>query len=522
VLPFENLSGEPESGDVVDGLTEEIIRNLSVIPGLQVRSRASSFAFKDRTRNLDDVAQQLGVNLVVGGSVLRSGDALRIKARLILVAEDVVLWSDGFDGQLKDVFAIQDDISRAITRQLQLTLGRVQQRYDRNVEAYELYLKGSALVGRRGTGNLEKAAELFKHALIRDPENAPAHARLAIAHALNAVPSGSAISFVEAQSIIRTAAVKALELDPLLPDAHEAMGWVHARELDWSSAENAFKRAIDLNPSLSQTYTSFSTSTLRPLGKRDDALRLLRVALKNDPLSLQVQQEIGQVQIENGQYEEAVTTFERVRAIEPDFPFADTFHARALVFAGRPAEALSVFERTESHRPPTPPRRRRRTPRIVLAYVGLGMRAEAEALAAEHMDAPPSTVAVMYAALGHKDRAFDALERMTFVEPQRLPILLAYPRWRRCAAILATFRYVRDSICRCSSSPRQLSRHPRRARRRYGCSIPGRVAKTPILSADHLLHFFHISWLRSPRTGFGVLSGNALLASEMKIRGDAE
>lgn len=426
VLPFRNLGNEPGSDDFVDGLTDEIIRNLGVIPGLQVRSRDSSFAFKGKPRDLRNVGRQLGVNLIVDGSVLQSGHKVRVNVQLVQAAGNV-LWSDRFDLELKDIFAIQDDISSAIANKLRLTLGRGQRRYDTNAEAYELYLKGSALVGRRGSENLERAAEVFKQVLAKDAGFAPAHARLAIAHALNAVPSASPIPFVEAQSIIRTAALTALDLDPTLADAHEAMGWVHARDLDWSSAEKAFRRAIDLNPSLSQTYTSYSTSTLRPLGKRDDALRLLRVALQNDPISLQVQQEIGQVQIENGQYEEAVGTFEQVRAIESDFPFAGTFLARALVFAGRPAAALPVFEGTEPHRPRRPPGQRRRNPRMVLAYVGLGMRAEAEALAAEHMDAAPSTLAWMYAALGDKDRAFAALERTAFVEPQRLPLLLVYP-----------------------------------------------------------------------------------------------
>ena len=427
VLPFENRSTELGSGDFVDGLTDEIIRNLAVIQGLHVRSRTSSFAFKGKPRDLRDVGQQLGANLVVDGSVLRSGNKLRINAQLILVAGDVVLWSDGFDRELKDVFAIQDDISRAIVNKLQLTLGRGQRRNETNVEAYQLYLKGSALVPGRGTSNLEAAAELFRQVTVKDPEYAPAHARLAITYALMSVPSGSPMPFVVAQSIIRTAALKALDLDPQLADAHEAMGWMHSRDLDWSNAEKSFQTAIGLNPTLSQTYTSFSTSTLRPLGKRDDALRLLRVALKNDPLSLPVQREIGLVQMENGQYDEAVSTFERVRATEPDFPSADEFLARALVFAGRPAEALSVFERTKPQRPPNPPRRPRGNPRKVLAYVALGMRAEAEALAAEHSDNPPSTLAAMYAALGDKDQAFEALVRTAHVEPQRLPILLAYP-----------------------------------------------------------------------------------------------
>ena len=124
VLPFENLSTEPGSDDFVDGLTDEIIRNLAVIQGLQVRSRTSSFAFKDKPRDLRDVGEQLGVNLVVDGSVLRSGNKLRINAQLILVAGGVLLWTDRFDRELKDVFAIQDDISRAIVNKLQLTLGR--------------------------------------------------------------------------------------------------------------------------------------------------------------------------------------------------------------------------------------------------------------------------------------------------------------------------------------------------------------------------------------------------------------
>ena len=150
VLPFENLSDEPESDDFVDGLTDEIIRNLGVIQGLQVKSRDSSFAFKDKPRDLRDVGQQLGVNLVVDGSVLRSGNKLRVNAQLIQVAGDVPLWTDGFDRELKDIFAIQDDISRAIVNKLRLTLGRGQRRYETKVEVYELYLKGRALVGRRG------------------------------------------------------------------------------------------------------------------------------------------------------------------------------------------------------------------------------------------------------------------------------------------------------------------------------------------------------------------------------------
>ena len=454
VLPFRNLSVEPESEYFVDGLTAEIGRNLAVIQGLQVRSQTSSFAFKDKPRDIGDVGRLLGVNLVVEGSVLRSGNSLRITAQLVRVAGDVVLWSDRFDRELKDVLEIQDDISRAIVNELRLTLGRGQRRYDINVDAYELYLKGRALVGRRGPSDfdgavpsmsLERAAEVFKQVLVKDPAFAPAHAGLAIAYAAMSLqppaPGGNPMPVETADAIIRPSAVKALELDPLLADAYVAMGWVHVRDLDWSGAEKAFQRALDLNPSLTHAYTSYSLSTLRPLGKQEEAFRLLRVALQNDPLSLDVQREIGFVQYEVGRYEDAIDTLQRVRVVEPDLPFVDIYLARALVAAGRPAEALAVFERIDqlSGRP-------RRVPDLALAFVALGRRAEAEELAVEHSDGGPHGQATIYAALGDKDRAFDALERLAVVDPLHLPRRLVRPEMAalrgdpRLAALRQRFR----------------------------------------------------------------------------------
>ena len=183
VLPLQNLSAEPDSDYFVDGLTDEIIRNLAVIEGLEVRSRTSSFAFKDKPRNLRDVGQQLGVNLVVEGSIMRSGSKLRINAQLVPVAGDVPLWAERFDRELKDVFAIQDEISRAIVNKLRLTLGRGQRRYDTNLEAYELYLKGHAYAVRRNTSNAQKAAGLFEQVIASDPAFAPAYAGLVDAYA---------------------------------------------------------------------------------------------------------------------------------------------------------------------------------------------------------------------------------------------------------------------------------------------------------------------------------------------------
>lgn len=245
VLPFKNYSTEPDSDYFVDGLTDEIIRNLAVIRGLQVRSRTSSFAFKGKPRNLRDVGAQLGANLIVEGSVLRSGTKLRITAELVQVAGEAPLWAESFDRDAEssgDVFAILDEISRAIVNELRLRLDRGQRRYELDLETYELYLRGRALLARRSLPACETAADIFRKVLDKDRAFAPAYAGLANAYAFLSLSMG--LPFKTAHSIMRPAAVKAIELDPLLGEAHAAMGWVHAYDFHWENAEESFRRGI--------------------------------------------------------------------------------------------------------------------------------------------------------------------------------------------------------------------------------------------------------------------------------------
>jgi TolB-like protein/tRNA A-37 threonylcarbamoyl transferase component Bud32 len=426
VLPLQNLSAEPDSDYFTDGLTDEIIRNLAVIKGLEVRSRTSSFEFKGKPRNLRDVREQLGVNLVVEGSIMRSGSKLRINAQLIEIDGDVPLWAERYDRELKDVFAIQDEISRAIVNKLRLTLGRGQRRYDTNLEAYELYLKGRAVVARRGTFNAQNAAELFEQVIASDPAFAPAYAGLVDAYASMSMdiagrpdrPGAPApIPSETALSRMRPAALKALEVDPLLAEAHAAMGLLHSRDRDWENAQRSFQRAIQLNATLTRTYTNYVTSTLIPLGRVDDAARLLEEALRADPLSLEVRRELAMGQIIVGRYEEAVANLQRVRAVDPEFPFADLFLARALTFAGRLPEALRLWETWKGE-----PGRQFW---MAHAYVMAGRRAEVEKIAAANDH--PFRLAIIYAALGDDDRALLALDRAADMLPQRVGLLMMYP-----------------------------------------------------------------------------------------------
>lgn len=419
VLPLKNLSGEPGSDYFVDGLTDEIIRNLAVIDGLEVRSRTSSFAFKDKPRNVRDVGEQLGANLVVEGSVLRSGTRLRINAQLIQVAGDVPLWAERFDRELKDVFAIQDEISRAIVDKLRLSLGRGQRRYDTNVEAYELYLKSRHLLVRRDHEAAKEAADVFQQVIAKDPSYAPAYAGLAHAYAYWS-QNYFGLSFEEGLSLMRPAALKAFQLDPLLAEAHAATGHLYSRERDWDKAVTAFQRALELNPSLTHVHTSYSFSTLLPLGRFDEADRLLQAARRADPLSLDIMREIALLQILTGRYTDAIENLERIRAVEADFPFAGLHLVRALTFGGRPADALTVWEPAYGNHPG-------RKYWLAHAYVRSGRRADVEKMPEAHDDRYAYRQLMIHTALGDKDRAFDALERTAATEPHRVGLILAGP-----------------------------------------------------------------------------------------------
>ena len=298
----------------------------------------------------------------------------------------------------------------------------ISQRYNTNLEAYELYLKARELVDRRGSFPALQAVKLFEQAIARDPSFALGYAGLAEAYAAASLDiqgplRPNAITPETALALMGPAAETALRLDPLLAEAHAAMGLLYSRKLDWQKAEESFRRAIDLNPSLTEIYTSYSMSTLVPLGKLAEAEQGLRRALQSDPLSLSLQRELAWLPFITGRYEEAIESLERIRAVDPDFSGVDMRLARALTFAGRPLEALRVLEAKKAD------------PGVqhwmAHAYVLAGRRAEVERLAAAHDH--PFRLAVIYAALGDNDRAFQALDRAAVTVPHRVGLLLRDP-----------------------------------------------------------------------------------------------
>ena len=418
VLPFKNLSSEPDSDYFSDGLTDEIISNLSVINGLEVKSRTSSFVFKNQPRDIRVVGAQLGATLVLEGSVLRAGDKLRINARLVRASDDSPLWSGSFDRELKDVFAIQDEISRSIVNELRLNLGRGQRRYNTSLDAYDDYLKAEALLNRMPGSDSETIATsipLFEEAIAKDPSFAPAYAGIADAYA-NLSTTPRVLSGDVAYPKMRAACENAMHVDPLLPEAYACMGLVYSRDRAWADAEQSFRRALNLNPNLSRQRQDFASWVLLPVGRLNEALRELRTALKLDPLSARAINFLDFALIISGHNDEVLGNSRRFLATNPTDYSAQQLSGRALVQEGKIDEGIAIFEKlgfgSESF--------------LGYAYAKSGRRDDAEKIAAQHRDLP-WVQAVVYCGLGDKDRAYEGLKQMVAAKDPRVGNYLQFP-----------------------------------------------------------------------------------------------
>ncbi len=411
VLPLENVSRDPASDYFADGLTDELIRNLSIIEGLAVRSRTSSFALKGKPRNVREAGKELAADYILEGSVLRDGQQLRINAQLVRVRDDFPLWSGRFDRELADVFAVQDEISRGIVNSLRLKLGRGRRRYETSVEAYDLYLRARALPIQRGLAGNSESIGPFEEAIAKDPSFAPAYAGLAAAYAAQ---SGQSVSDSADELVkMRAAAEKAMQLDPLLAEAHDALGMAYARDGQWEQSEKSFRRAIELDPSRSTSYGHFAMYLLLVLDRIEEALQQLHVAEKMDPLAPNVHFDFAFALTAAGQYDEAA---DRCQKLPADYPGKMQCLGRARLGQGRTGEAIQLL--ATSVRPVD-------QAFLGYAYARAGRREEAEKLVGALPN--PGQHALIFAGLGDKDRTFEALDRMAVQGPVRIGRELTYP-----------------------------------------------------------------------------------------------
>jgi TolB-like protein/Flp pilus assembly protein TadD len=406
VLPLTNVSQDPAADYFADGLTHELIRNLSIIDGLVVRSQTSSFAFKGKQQTIRDAGKQLNADYILEGSVFRSGQQLRINARLVRVRDDFPLWTGAYDKELTDVFAIQDEISRGIVNSLRLKLGGGRRRYETSVEAYDLYLHARAQP-QRSRPAAQAIAGLYRQVIAKDPSFAPAYAGLAAAYAASSFQGF--MDHTDELMQMRTAAEKAIALDPLLSEAHQALGMIYARDGLWAQSEKSFRRAIQLEPGNSLAYSDLTLTILLPLGRIEEGVHEMRTAEKTDPLSPSVQNTLSWALLSAGRYEEAASHCQKA---------AETTRClgRARLAQGRIDEAIQILNTGSGLQ------------YLGYAYGRAGRREEAEKFAA---DAAPNafTQALTFAGLGDKDRTLEALDRLASLGALRVGRALNSPEF---------------------------------------------------------------------------------------------
>jgi eukaryotic-like serine/threonine-protein kinase len=422
VLPFRNLGTEPGSDLLVDSLTAGLIQQLGIIDGLKVTFQQSSFSLRDKRRDPAAVGKRLPVNLVVEGDARLSGSSLVIHAALLPVAGADPVWTDtltrevGSAGDLTDVLT---EIARTIVNKLRLKLGPTKRRYDTDIATYVTYLRARALRDMR-LSKAREAIPLFEEVIRRDPSFAPAYAALAATHGDLTMswpnPDGFALAPPEAPARIAPLTERALEIDPMLAEAHVAKAYMNALARRWVDAEASFRHAIQLDPTVTAVYGDFVLSTLEPWGRLDESQAILEAALEADPLSLDLRNVLSRIQLSAGRIDDALANCRRVVAEDPDFPFAEAYCARALAAKGRTDEAVALFNK----------RRLSNEHGIGYVYAITGRRAEAEELAARNSHLP-NRQALIYAGLGDKDRAFEALERLAVLNPRRAGAYLYYP-----------------------------------------------------------------------------------------------
>ena len=447
VLPFADLSPGGDQEYFSDGMTEEILNALAHVPGLRVPGRTTSFSFKGQNLAVAEIGKQLGVAHVLEGSVRKDGDKLRITAQLIDARTDTHLWSETYDRQLADVFAIQEEISRAIVDQLQLRLMGAQQaalakRPTEDLEAYNLYLQGRSFYNRRVGDNLATAIAYFERAVARDPKFAVAWGALAASHAL--YPIFNAVPPAEHVRATKENAAKALALDSTVAEAHRSLGYaLTASAEDFPAAEREYEKALALDPS-SATSHSWHCLHLEWQGRNEEALRECERAVELDPRDAVIQVVFGGLLAILHRYDEAEAAARRSLELDPGYTNSRTSLINIYVASGRPQQAVDEAELLLSL-PGRPGSGTLAAAGSAFATAGdtaraRGMLRQLEGRAAAGEYGLPNPTAQLYGALGEQDRALALLDDMVarkavysaggFSQPQWDPIR-SDPRFQR-------------------------------------------------------------------------------------------
>jgi TolB-like protein/DNA-binding winged helix-turn-helix (wHTH) protein len=412
VLPLENLSGDSSQDYFAEGMTDELITDLGQISTLRVISRSSVMTYKSVHKPLAEIARELDVQAVVEGSVLRSGERVRITAQLIEVPPDRHIWAHSYEGDLRDTLTLQNTVARTIAEQIQAVLNKQEKaalEKSRVVkpEAYEAYLKGRYFWNKRTGDGLKKAIEYFTIATEKDPNYAEAYAGLADSYALSGDWEYGILSPQDASLEAKAAATKALDLDDTLGEAHTSRAFaMDLYDWDWSTAESEYRRAIALNPGYATAHHWYAWH-LMVTGHTDEGILESRKAESLDPLSLIIRADLADALCIARRYDESVQQSERTLEMDPNFAIGHYELGQAFVQKQMYNEAIAEFQRAielggdnaafDSN--------------LAYAYAVSGRRSDALKIAedletrASESSAADSNIALIYVGLGDNDQA---------------------------------------------------------------------------------------------------------------------
>ena len=418
VLPFANISPKSSDEYFADGMTEELIATLSRIKDLGVIARTSVIGYKDSNKPVTDIGRELSVGTVLEGSVRVAGKKLRITAQLIDVATEEHLWSEIYDRELEDVFAIQTDIATRIAKALKVKILRSDNlRLGRKAtgvpKAYSLYLKGRHSLNTRTEKGLKEAVRHFENAIKRDRDFALAYTGLADAYSILASYSLEYVPPREGFPKAKVAADKALVLDNQLAEAHASLGLVKFYyDWDWKGAETEFKKALELNPGYAQAHQYYA-DFVKSFGRFDEALKEMKEALALDPLSYSINTGIGHVLYLSRQYDKAIDHYRSVVESDPAFVPARLWFGRPFMQKGMFKEAIEQVEQAVKLSKESTVS----LATVAQAQASAGNNAEAQKILDRLLDrskkqyVPSYWIALVQMSLGSQDQALKWLER---------------------------------------------------------------------------------------------------------------
>jgi TolB-like protein/Tfp pilus assembly protein PilF len=447
VLPFTNIGPEPNDEYLAEGMTEEIISTVSGISGLEVISRTSVMGYKGTTKKVEEIGRELKVGSVLEGSFRKAGNKIRVTVQLIEVARDRHLWGQNYDRNLGDIFSVQSDVANKVADALRVEIlspeaERIKKKPTESTTAYLLYLKGRSLWSKYDREGVLGSLKLFQEAIKIDPNYARAYSGLADAYsvvALRYYPIAAERDFVDRSDMLvraKQAAMKALELDDTLADAHSSLGGVLRQELRYEEALREFRRAIELNPSYATAHRWYA-ACLGNMGRIEESKEEIEKARELDPLSPVITLNVGETYANNGRIDEAIAVFDKLIENEPAFPFSYWHRALCFMYKGMMEKAYMDADAWGKSLPAEVAEAARKD-LLAKIYGWFGESAKALIMIEELIPKVGTLtsafdIAECYAALGDRDEFFRWIDRAIFakgIDPVNLRYSHLYYRVR--------------------------------------------------------------------------------------------